>query len=308
MRPDIVNYLDEYFAKKSLLCFFGGDCYSYSLAKRRGNIAYDRWLYGRFAEVRENLKAQVNIDRTHSNAVFVMLSYPEDENGNGHWDRVADDLKYYFDRLRRDKFIGMRDYVAVLEATGKGTVHAHILVILDEQFRYVKRRRKNGDEYGFIFHQELHNRIKEYWPHHSAISAVYSERASIDYILKYLVKGFQNVESCVDHMTAGIDMPLSSSQRKMMYALYYALTNKVRLIRMSRTLSRREAPILDSIKNNSALPWEFCGLHRWKDFHNALQNKFGISLIGVLGFTLDFEGEVTAIEYPTNIKREEKCA
>ncbi|MGV7931343.1 MAG: hypothetical protein AB2L13_20965 [Spirochaetota bacterium] len=273
------------------------------LAKRRGNIAYDRWLYGRFAEVRDNLKGLVQIDekKQQCRIRYAELSGRRHKR-KGHWDRVADDLKQYFDRLRRDSFVGMRDYVAVLEATGSGTVHAHILVILEEQFRYVKRKRKNGDEYGYIFHQALHDRIKEYWPHHSAISAVYSERASIDYILKYLVKGFQNVENCVDLMTAGGGLSLRSSQRKMMFALYHALTNKVRLIRMSRTLSRREAPILDSIKNNSALPWEFLGLHRWRDFHNALQNKFGISLIDVLGFTLDYEGEIIGIEFPTNIK------
>lgn len=238
--PGIVKFFDEHFKKEYFIEF---DYNSIGLAPKRGNRAYDSRVRRRVWEIENRLKDITYIDEKKelSNLVHIVLTYPSDVES---WERFSQDTKRFLDSMRKDKRIGMTDYIITLEATKKGVAHAHILMSTELPLKYVKTRRYNpqtrkSTPYGKIADSSFVEAIQSRWKYINSVEACYSTGASY-YIFKYVVKGFSDVKRIYQKYKKGTW--LTDKEYKKLIGLYSLVKYNKRAFRASRGYKRQLKP------------------------------------------------------------------
>jgi hypothetical protein len=229
---DVINFFEKYYKKEYYIEF--NDQFI-GLAPKRGNLAHDQRVSGRVWKIEKMLeeKSVIDSENSLSNLIHLVLTYPENAES---WEQFGKDSKYFFDALRRDKSIGMTDYIVTLEATKKGVCHAHILITLDLPIRYVMRRRYNkltrkSKPYAEIADADFKNSITKKWKYITSVEACYSTRASY-YIFKYVAKGFNGVKAIWQKAKNG--SPLTDEELKKIIGLYSLIKHGKKAFRASR--------------------------------------------------------------------------
>lgn len=280
----VISHLEKYLKKQSVIGFkqSGSDHIFYAPGKKRGNKAYNYFLYKRFSDIESNIKGLVDIDEVNgfSNSIMLTLTYPHHHDS---WKAYKTENKLFFDRLRKNPIIaaklGKFQYINVVESTRAGVLHCHALLIFEKPLKFKKVNRKSySNFYGLICDKTLREQIKNCWHHLSDVSAVYSIGGAITYVQKYYKKQFQNLELLIEKAKKH---PVTSEEYKALLCFSNVISNNLRMFRASRDVSRARpkdegADSLDVLLNKCEKgSWEFVGVQDYWQFRDGIKHAFG---------------------------------
>ena len=297
--------LKDHLKRQCVLCFrrSGDNQQHFIPAKKRGNKAYNYFLYQRFKDIEYNIKSLVNITERQSNALMLTLTYPTTPDKSS-WERYKTDNKIFFDRLRKSRVLsryGKFNYLNVIESTKNGELHCHVLIIFERPFIYSKSKRKDGRDFGLIADSTARNEIKNAWHSISDVCAVYSTGGAVSYVQKYYLKQFSHLELLLKKDDNGT---LDQEEVKALLCLYHVIKNNMRMFRASRAVSKAgtaEADSLVDILNNyeTKTPerWEMLGIQPYWTFRNAVLEKTGLDFHLMNGVVIDDSGFFKSFEY-----------
>lgn len=208
----------------------------FSLAKKRGNRAYDYFLNGRFFQIAGALSQVFKIGNGLTNTLFLTLTF--DGKVSDSWEKVPEAVTKFLRRLRRQ--VAIRHYVVALEATTEGRCHAHVILVLDRQVKY--KVRKSGKRKRGYINDSVRDDVKALWTlGHLDAQAVYSVGWMVRYLKKEMVKSLSGAEDSWSNYENG---DMEAVDRKKLLSLYHATKRKLRLFRCDRRLDL-------VVKNNS---------------------------------------------------------
>jgi hypothetical protein len=237
----------------------------------RGNKVYAYYQSIRCGDIQDALDSMIEFDNDTTNSLFITLTSqyrPKDAKSvKQSWQAMRKALPAFAAKIRRI-IVG---YVITVEAHRLGGCHAHAQLVL---------RRPVGmyeDDKGVYrcANEEIRQKIKQKWADslgvpiaqaHCDIQAVHDEQAA-----RYLLKELKKVDSCEEAVKRlkgkTYDGELDERQlrkkikdEKKVLAFYYAIKNKMRMLRTSKNLAKKlekvieqEPPEVDLIElcNNS---------------------------------------------------------
>lgn len=275
-------------------------------ALKRGDKKYGEFLKKRFKQINRTLKDKISISGDKTNALFLTLTIQD--NSPESVIQGVKKFKPYLDKIRRKlKKLGYTfGYVWVREFQKRGSLHYHLILVLNKTFRFRKDREKGK---GYILSEKLYNQLFEIFNTWELgfvnVEPVISLNQCSRYLSKYIEKGLSEIESEIENLNLGelgefgfelLPEPLI----KKIWGFGYAIRFKFRLWGFSQNLKQK----LDIIYtyNNSVKVWGieqgFKLVKRFKSFEKLFEYvflNFGIVLelqqldSGALVIDLNFE-------------------
>jgi hypothetical protein len=266
-----------------LLCVSeNGDKLGIFQALKRGDKKYGEFLKKRFKEINRTLKSKISISGNKTNAIFLTLTIAE--NSVDSVLKGVQRFKPYLDKIRRKlKRLGYTfGYVWVREFQKRGSLHYHLILVLNRPFRFRKDREKGK---AFILSEKLYNQLFEIFNTWELgfvnLEPVSSVNQCSSYLSKYIVKGLGEIESELENLNLGdlgefeLDI-FPEPLIKKIWGFGYALKFRFRLWGISQNLKQK----LDIIYtyNNSDKVWGiekgFKLVKRFKSFEKLFEYLF----------------------------------
>lgn len=219
-------------------------------ATLRGNKAY-AWYQGeRMDQIQAEIDKAAKIAGDHTNVLFLTLTHGYNPGNmdsiRESWNIVPERLTKFMRKLKTKWPIV--HYVAVLEAHEGGGCHAHVVLVLRDPVKCTR------DEKGVLRCPDSYrDLVREIWTENIDLRG--SDSAAVaGYLTKELGK-VNHVEDAIRRARKGEDTP---SDRKKMWAYYWADVLSLRLLRVSRSLppayeteGQEADERLDNTSNNS---------------------------------------------------------
>jgi hypothetical protein len=231
---ELIDFYDKHYEKECYIEFSTG----IYLAAKRGNKAHDQRVQNRVYKIKKRFEQIAEIDPVNclSNSIHLVLTYPE---GCQSWENFRADFSRFIDSMRKDKAIGLTDYIITIESTKKGVAHAHVLLTLQDSFKYVISHRynplvKKRFKHGLICNPDIVKRIKDRWGYITGIDACYSKGAA-NYIFKYVTKELSGVKAAYKRLKdTGY---CTDAERKKLLSVFHLVSANKRSFSVSRTYS-----------------------------------------------------------------------
>jgi hypothetical protein len=250
MLPEAVQYLYTHFRRAATwrITEHNDGELSKLPSTMRGNKVYAYYQSRRCDDIQDALNSIIDFDENTTNSLFITLTTqykPRDSKSvERSWQAMRKALPTFAAKLRRL----IAGYVITVEAHRLGGCHAHAQIVLDRQvemYEDEKGKYRCADE-------RLRKKIKQKWADslgvpveqaHCDIQAVHDEQAA-----QYLLKELRKVDSCEEAVKrlkgktyAGeLDQWLLKKKikdEKKVLAFYFAIKNKMRMLRTSKSLS-----------------------------------------------------------------------
>lgn len=222
-------------------------------ATMRGNKVYAWYQSIRMKQIQEEIDKVAMIDGDLTNILFLTLTHEYQKENEASiresWEVVPERLTKFLRKLKTKWPI--HHYVAVLEAHEGGGCHAHVVVVLKKPIRCTR------DDKGVLrCPASYRDLIREIWTENIDLRGSDST-AVAGYLTKELGK-VNHVEDAIKRAKKGEDTP---SDRKKIWAYYWADVLGIRLLRVSRSIKvdpedERENPEDDRLDNLSDNPTE----------------------------------------------------
>jgi hypothetical protein len=289
-----------------LLCVSeNGDKIGIFQALKRGDKKYGEFLKKRFKEINRTLKSKISISGNKTNALFLTLTIQD--NSVESVIQGVKKFKPYLDKIRRKlkRFGYTFGYVWVREFQKRGSLHYHLILVLNKPFHFRKDRQKGK---AFILSEKLYNQLFEIFNTWELgfvnLEPVSSVNQCSSYLSKYILKGLGEIESEIENLGDLGEFELDIFPEpliKKIWAFGYAIKFKFRLWGFSQNLKEKLDMYL-FIYNNSDRVWGiekgFRLVKRFKSFEKLFEyvlNNFGIVISlqqldsGALVIDLNFE-------------------
>lgn len=197
-------------------------------ATLRGNKAY-AWYQGeRMEQIQVEIDKAAKIAGDYTNILFLTLTHEYDKTNvasiRESWNVVPERLTKFMRKLKT-KF-PILHYVAVLEAHEGGGCHSHVVLVLPEAVHCWKDADGN-----LRLPDTYRDTIAELWTENVDVKGSYSPDVA-GYLTKELGK-VNHVEDAIKRARKGQE---TASDRKKVWAYYWADVLSIRLLRVSRSL------------------------------------------------------------------------
>jgi hypothetical protein len=229
-----------------LLCVSeNGDKIGIFQALKRGDKKYGEFLKKRFKEINRTLKSKISISGNKTNALFLTLTI-QDNSPESVINGVKR-FKPYIDKIRRKlKRLGYTfGYVWVREFQKRGSLHYHLILVLNKTFRFRKDREKGK---GYILSEKLYTELFEIFNQWGLgfvnLEPVISLNQCSRYLSKYIEKGLSEIESEIENLNLGelgefeLDI-FPEPLIKKIWGFGYALKFRFRLWGISQNLKQK---------------------------------------------------------------------
>jgi hypothetical protein len=230
----------------------------------RGNKVYAYYQSLRCNDIQDALDSIIEFSTDTTNSLFITLTSqyrPKDAKSvKQSWQTMRKALPAFAAKMRRI-IVG---YVITVEAHRLGGCHAHAQIVTKKRvgmYEDEKGKYRCADE-------KLRQKIKQKWADslgvqiaqaHCDIQAVHDEQAA-----SYLLKELKKVDSCEEAVKRlkgkTYDGELDERQlrkkikdEKKVLAFYYAIINKMRMLRVSKSLAKQEQEETEQEKLNADL-------------------------------------------------------
>jgi hypothetical protein len=251
MLDDAIQYLYVHFKKAATWRVTQRDDGQISKipSTMRGNKVYAHYQSKRCEVIQNAIDKLIVFDKNNTNSLFITLTHQYNPKNvksvEQSWQEMRKALPIFANKIRRL----VTGYVITVEAHRLGGCHAHAQLILRKSvgmFEDEKEVWRCADE-------KLRQKIKQKWADslsvpvakaHCDIEAVHDENSA-----RYVLKELKKVESCEQAVrnlkSKAYDDELSDRQlkqkikdEKKVLAFYYAIKNKMRMLRVSKTLAK----------------------------------------------------------------------
>ena len=197
-------------------------------ANMRGNKVYAWYQSIRMNQIQTEIDKVAKIEGDYTNVIFLTLTHEYNkksiESILDSWQVVPARLTKFLRKLKT--FFRLIHYVGVLEAHEGGGCHAHVVLVTREPIHCTR------DGKGVLrLPDSYRDKIKEYWTENVDVRGSDST-AIAGYLTKELGK-VNHVEEAIKRASKGQE---TASDRKKIWAYYWADVLGIRLLRVSRSI------------------------------------------------------------------------